>query len=273
MAATERPVTARRSPAVELAPDDVRLCEAILARAGISLGDFRSAPLARRVQAVLRAIRACDARQALSLVEHSIDAHRRALSALLIGHTLPFRDESVFASLREFVIPRLDARPRVWSMGSSRGLELLSVVLLLEERAIPPGKLRASDLRALDPLHDHTLARDFAAGVPAEFAELAARATADWIRQQVQAIDWRQENVLSADCDGHWDLILCRNLAIYLEAESATRLWRRIAAALKPGGFLIVGKAERPVVAGLHRCGPCIYKRPRVPLAGGSNGA
>jgi chemotaxis methyl-accepting protein methylase len=203
------------------------------------------------------------------LVEHSADAHRRALSALLIGHTLPFRDESVFGSLREFVIPRLDPRPRVWSMGCSRGLELLSVALLLEERAIAPGKLRASDLRALDPLHDYALARDFAAGVPAEFAELAARAPADWIRQQVQAIDWRQENVLSTECDGHWDLILCRNLAIYLEAESATRLWRRVATALKPGGFLIVGKAERPVVAGLHRCGPCIYTLHRSPLAGG----
>src|SRR5690606_18282179 len=119
----------------------------------------------------------------------------------------------------------------------------------------------------IDPLHDVTLARDFTSDVPHEFAELAARATPAWIRRQVESIDWRRENVLDAEPDGSWDLILCRNLAIYLEAESAAGLWQRVASALKPGGFLVVGQAERPMVASLHRCGPSIYKRLRAPRA------
>ena len=108
--------------------------------------------------------------------------------------------------------------------------------------------------------------------MPAEFADLANRATPAWVRSQVQSIDWRRENVLNADYEGSWNLILCRNLAIYLEAETAARLWQRIAGALAPGGFLVVGSAERPVVAGLHRCGPCIYRRPRHSLLGDSHG-
>jgi len=271
--AAQRPTTASRISSVQVSGDDACLLNAILSPTGMAVHNLRPAPLARRIHAVLRAVRACDARQALALVEQSAEAHRRALSALLIGHTLAFRDESVFQSLRRFVIPRLDARPRVWSIGCSRGLELLSVALLLEERAISPSTVRASDLRQLDPLSDATLVRDFAAAVPDEFAELAARATPAWVRSQLQAIDWRRENALTAHLDGSWDLILCRNLAIYLEADSAARLWQRLAAALKPGGFLVVGKAERPVVSGLHRCGPCIYKRPRPLLAGGSHGA
>lgn len=257
---------------VALAGDEARLCETILAHAGIAARDLRPAPLARRLHAVLRALRVRDAQQAIALVDTSPDAHRRALSTLLIGHTLPFRDESVFGSLRRFIVPRLDARPRVWSLGCSRGLEMLSVSLLLAERGLAPSAMRGSDLRAIDPLRDVHLARDFTAGIPPDMAELAARATPEWIRAQVQAIDWRRENVLDAAFEGTWDLILCRNLAIYLEAESAGRLWRRIAAALKPGGFLVVGKAERPIVAGLHRCGPCIYKRPRQAVTGGIHG-
>lgn len=269
--APKSPGVLRRISTVELAGDEARLCEAILARSGLALDDLRPAPLARRVHAVLRALRVRDACQALALVEQSTEAQRRALSALLIGHTLPFRDGCVYGSLRRFVIPRLEARPRVWSLGCSRGLELLSIALLLEERSISPSTMRGSDLRWNDPRHDVTLARDFTSGVPHEFAELAARATPAWIRRQVELIDWRRENVLDAEPDGNWDLILCRNLAIYLEAESATRLWQRIASALKPGGFLVVGKAERPMVASLHRCGPCIYQRLSAPRAGGSH--
>ena len=124
----------RRISTVELSGDEARLCQAILTPVELAPGDLRPAPLARRLHAVLRAIRVRDARQALTLVEHSAEAHCRALAALLIGHTLPFRDESVFESLRRFVVPRLDVRPRVWSLGCSRGLELLSVLMLLEER-------------------------------------------------------------------------------------------------------------------------------------------
>lgn len=270
--AAETPGAARRATHIELAGDETRLLDAILTQGGLELHDLRPAPLARRLHAVLRALRVRDARQALALVERSAESHRRALSALLIGHTLPFRDESVFQSLRRFVVPRLEARPRVWSIGCSRGLELLSVSLLLEERSISPSAMRGSDVREIDMLHDASLVRDFAADVPAEFAELAARVTPAWVRSQVRAIDWRCENALTAEPEGSWDLILCRNLAIYLEADAAARLWQRIADALKPGGFLVVGKAERPLVSGLHRSGPCIYKRPRQLSSGGPHG-
>jgi chemotaxis methyl-accepting protein methylase len=260
----------RRKTPVTLGHDEARLCEAVLTRAGMGVSDLRSAPLARRIHAVLRTLRVRDPRQAVALVEQSAESHRRALAALLIGHTVAFRDESVFSSIRRFVIPRLAARPRVWSLGCSRGLELLSILLLLEERAIVPSAIRGSDLRPLDPGSDPTLARDLVRDAPSDFAELAARATPEWVRDRVQAIDWRRENVLVAEFDAGWDLILCRNLAIYLEPEAAASLWLRLASALKPGGFLIVGKAERPLVSGLHRCGPCIYQRPQ--RAGGLHG-
>ena len=38
-------------------------------------------------------------------------------------------------------------------------------------------------------------------------------------------------------------MILCRNLAIYLEPESSGLLWEKLAGALAPGGILVTGKA------------------------------
>jgi chemotaxis protein methyltransferase CheR len=43
---------------------------------------------------------------------------------------------------------------------------------------------------------------------------------------------------------GHFDLVLCRNVAIYFSDEFKRNLFARIAQALNPGGYLFVGAAE-----------------------------
>ena len=67
---------------------------------------------------------------------------------------------------------------------------------------------------------------------------------------------------LAAAEPGPWDVVLCRNLAIYLRHDAVAALWTRLAAALRPGGLLVLGNAERPVgVRGLVPVGPCLYRR------------
>ena len=73
---------------------------------------------------------------------------------------------------------------------------------------------------------------------------------------------WRTGDVLTLPEPGTWDLVLCRNLAIYLQPEAASGLWRRLGASLRPGGLLALGKAERPTGASdLAAVGPCLYRR------------
>jgi chemotaxis methyl-accepting protein methylase len=77
-----------------------------------------------------------------------------------------------------------------------------------------------------------------------------------------RAARWRWANVLAAPEPGPWDLVLCRNLAIYLQPDAVARLWAGLAAVVRPGGLLVSGKAERPVgQADLEPEGPCIYRR------------
>jgi len=62
-------------------------------------------------------------------------------------------------------------------------------------------------------------------------------------------------------------MILCRNVAMYLQAGSAARLWQQLHEALCPGGALVVGRAERPGADGLGpqasvaRLAPCVFRR------------
>jgi chemotaxis methyl-accepting protein methylase len=72
---------------------------------------------------------------------------------------------------------------------------------------------------------------------------------------------WRVQDALTISDYACWDLILCRNMAIYLDPEAIRDLWVRLSRALRPGGILVVGRAERPSGAHLRRLGPCIYAR------------
>jgi chemotaxis methyl-accepting protein methylase len=61
---------------------------------------------------------------------------------------------------------------------------------------------------------------------------------------------------------GFWDLILFRNVAIYLDPRLAQSLWARLVRQLRVGGLLVTGKAERPPQnLPVRRIGHCLYER------------
>ena len=60
------------------------------------------------------------------------------------------------------------------------------------------------------------------------------------------------------------DVIFCRNVMIYFDADSRKELIDRLAAVLAPGGYLFVGHAESLMGMrhGLRSVWPSVYKRP-----------
>jgi chemotaxis protein methyltransferase CheR len=63
---------------------------------------------------------------------------------------------------------------------------------------------------------------------------------------------------------GMFDLILCRNVVIYFTEPVRDRLHGLMAAALRPGGYLMVGSSERvaaPAQFGLEDAHPCLYRK------------
>jgi chemotaxis protein methyltransferase CheR len=63
---------------------------------------------------------------------------------------------------------------------------------------------------------------------------------------------------------GAYDLILCRNVVIYFTEPVRDALHERLAGALRPGGYLMVGSSERvsaPQAFGLVTAHPFIYRK------------
>jgi chemotaxis methyl-accepting protein methylase len=263
-APTERPAA---EPAVAARPEDDAFLLWLLGKAGLDPAQYRLETLRRRLPAVLRGVRAGSSGEARSLVQRDLSLLPVALSAAIIGVTSFFREPDVFDVLRAKLAAL--ARPvRVWSLGCSDGAELFSVAILLDEL----GRLDGSELLGTDCrseaiaaardgfFHAHAL-NDVSAVRRCSYLDLYP---GKWrvTNRLRQATTWRLGNALAYVEPGLWDVILCRNLAIYLRDDAIAALWRRLTTALRPGGVLVAGKADRPSDGTrLASIGPCVYRR------------
>jgi two-component system CheB/CheR fusion protein len=185
----------------------------------------------------------------------------KLLRDLLIGVTDFFRDAEAFAALQQAVVPELfrgrDANSiiRVWVPGCATGEEAYSIAMLLSEQIAklpytPRVQIFATDI-ARPAL---SVAR--AGRYPA--AQLAGQVSQDRIeRFFVPSGDtltvskalremcvFSDHSLLRDPPFSRIDLISCRNLLIYLDAEAQRRIIAVFDYALRPGGYLFLGPSE-----------------------------
>jgi chemotaxis protein methyltransferase CheR len=276
-------------PSLALDANSAAFFDVLCEEWGLVAARYRNSILARRQAACLRALRATSAAEAARRIAQDPDAAERALGAVMIGVTAFFRDAGAFESLRrELVRMKGQSAPFTgMSIGCSDGSELYSLAILLAEAGMLDGaRLRGLDCRpaAIRAARAGVYGPDAIAGVSAErllhffvpvpaYPRLPFASGARPPRMQVAprfqaACEWVVADAFRLPLEPHdaelHDVIMCRNLAIYLEQQSVTELWVRCLAHLKPGGLLMTGKAERPpmeVRGALRRAGPSLYRR------------
>jgi chemotaxis methyl-accepting protein methylase len=246
----------------------------LLDQGGLDWRDYRPETLMRRLPACLRVLRAASLTEARVRLERKPALASRAIDALVLGVTSFFRDRSVYDALDEEIFNRW-ARPRrrlrVWSAGCSTGAELYSVgILLARHGLLDRCELFGSDCRveavtrAAAGRYDRSELAGIEPDVLAEFF-LDSDGSGYHVRPSLrERAGFAVANLLDLSPAGgsQWDLILCRNVSIYLRAAPAAAIWTRLAARLRHGGLLVVGKAEHPGGgAPWKRRGACIYER------------
>ncbi len=209
------------------------------------------------------------------------------LSALTTNVTHFFREAHHFKLLREMVLPPLiraareKRRVRLWSAGCSAGQEPYSLAFTVLELCPEAGNL---DIRILASDVDPQILHRAEAGVyPAEEAKSLsgpARRLIDIspdggfsIGDKARALvrfgtlnlieDWPMR--------GPFDVIFCRNVAIYFDKETQSRLWHRFTGLLPAGGHLFIGHSERvagPAESLLHSIGVTAYTKGPGTLTG-----
>ncbi|MCM2264585.1 MAG: PAS domain-containing protein [Desulfuromonadales bacterium] len=181
---------------------------------------------------------------------------------LLIGVTSFFRDPPAWEQLQTEVIPELLAsRPaggvlRVWSAGCSTGEEAYSLAMAFKEALaqVKPAEnfklqIFATDLDrdAIDKARQGVYPANIAADVSAErlhrffIQEEHGYRVGKEIRE---VVTFATQNLVMDPPFTKLDILVCRNLLIYLTPELQKKLLPLFHYSLNPGGVLFLGSAE-----------------------------
>jgi two-component system CheB/CheR fusion protein len=181
---------------------------------------------------------------------------------LLIGVTSFFRDPEAFKALEEQVIPRLfagkpaEAAIRVWSAGCSTGEEAYSIAMLLAERQEAMKRSFKVQVFATDidsqaivtaraGLYPPSIAADISPERLARFFVAEPDGSGYRIHKGIrEMLVISEQDVIKDPPFSKLDLIICRNLLIYMGADLQKKIIPLFHYALKPGGFLFLGTSE-----------------------------
>lgn len=215
------------------------------------------------------------------------------INAITTNETLFFRDNSPFEALQHKALPELidtkartpfPQRLRLWSAACSTGQEPYSIAMTLRQ-LIPDidrwdVTIYATDIsdaalqRASRGLFsDHEIRR----GMKPELLARYFRQQPDtqWkICDEVRSmVSFERRNLLQPFTSiGPYDVIFCRNVAIYFSPEDRRKLFQNLARLLTPNGYLFAGSAESladlgPQFTPQHHCRSVFYQPTRMVTA------
>ncbi len=185
----------------------------------------------------------------------------QVVEALLNNETYFFRDRAPFDTLERLALPdlakrRADAkRLRIWSAGCSTGQEVYSLAMLF---AAQPDLWRGWTIDLLGTDVSTSCIDRARAGAYTQFEIQRGLGINQMIKWFEECADgWRAveslrrpirfqvHNLLEAPPHpGGFDIILCRNVLLYLSAEKKKLAFDRIAEAMAPDGCLMLGAGE-----------------------------
>ncbi len=244
------------------------LSELVYERTGIVLGDHKREMVYGRLSRRLRALGIDSFSEYCDLVKGSAGDSEMGflINAITTNLTRFFRESHHFDHLRDSLVPDLRRqsqetgrrRLRIWSAGCSSGEEPYTIAMVLRDAMT---EIDGWDARILATDLDTSMLRigsegsypaDVVEGLPQGFGKrFFTRTTSDGsVRYTAQEsirrlISFKQLNFQAKwPMKGPFDAIFCRNVMIYFDNPTKSRMIEQFAELLPPGGYLYVGHAE-----------------------------
>lgn len=191
---------------------------------------------------------------------------RQIIDAISTNETLFFRDKGPFELLQHKLLPELiDARSsstpalkttiKIWSAASSTGQELYSIAIILKELLKDVSRYNLKLLGT--DISDNAISQasygkynkfEMERGLDQRYLQRYFTLFGDsWkIKDEIRAmVNFRKLNLMQPFSSlGKFDIIFCRNVAIYFTLEDRKKLFNKIADSLADDGFLVIGSTE-----------------------------
>ncbi|MGF1450693.1 MAG: chemotaxis protein CheB, partial [Opitutales bacterium] len=262
-------------------------------RVGHDFSEYKRSTMLRRIDRRMQLQRIPALSQYLERLRNDREEVQALFDDLLITVTEFFRDPPIFERLEREIIPAIfkgkssKDRVRIWSVGCSTGEEAYSLAMLLMEessRQEEPPELQvfASDL------HSGSITRAREGVYPAEIQGnvsperlrrfFVSENGHNRVRREVrELVVFAEHNLLRDPPFSRVDLIVCRNLMIYLQRDVQQDVINLFHYALRPEGILLLGLSEATEQSdlfraidkstGLYRKNHLPGREPRLPMA------
>lgn len=218
------------------------------------------------------------------------ELENQIVDAITTQETLFFRDNSPFDAMQYKVVPELidvkanttfPKRIRIWCAACSTGQEPYSIAVLLSE-LLPDIHSWDVNIFATD-ISDQAIQKasmgryaqhEIQRGLKPELLQKYFHQDPNgWkIKDETRSlVAFRKMNLLKTFPNiGPFDIIFCRNVAIYFNPEDRRSLFLRLAEKLQPEGCLFVGSSESitdidPKFIPQHHCRSVFYQWNKTP--------
>jgi len=198
--------------------------------------------------------------------DRSGNMEKEIVDAITTNETLFFRDASPFEVFKHKILPDLiDARSksvsgrniplRIWSAACSTGQEVYSIAIALREALGNLNNFQISILGTDSSDEAVTKASygkynkfEIERGLPLQTLNKYFTLQGDgWkIRDEIRAMTvFKKFNLMKPFAGlGKFDIVFCRNVAIYFTPADKKMVFEKIASVLEPDGSLIIGSTE-----------------------------
>jgi len=222
--------------------------------------NYKRPTLHRRIERRMAERKCRSAADYLRLLEHDATEYDALVDSMLIKVTTFFRDPEVWEELSRKVIPRMlsEKRPgeeiRVWCAGCATGEEAFTAAILLGEAMgaafhNQDVKIFGTDLdeSAIAFARRGVYPHDRVKAVPETLIKSwFVRDTGGWaVRNELRrSVVFGVNNLVSDPPISRLDLLICRNVFIYLDTALQRRVLTRFDYAVRRHGILVLGKSE-----------------------------
>jgi chemotaxis protein methyltransferase CheR len=198
--------------------------------------------------------------------DRSGNMEKEIINAITTNETLFFRDASPFEVFKHKILPDLiDARSkssggrsiplRIWSAACSTGQEVYSIAIALREALGNLGNFQISILGT--DISDEAVTKasygkynkfEIERGLPLQTLNRYFTLMGDgWkIKDEIRAMAvFKKFNLMKPFAGlGKFDIVFCRNVAIYFTPADKKAVFEKIASVLEPDGSLVIGSTE-----------------------------
>ncbi|MCA1454577.1 PAS domain-containing protein [Bradyrhizobium sp. BRP22] len=237
-----------------------RVADILRNKTGNDFHGYKQNTFLRRVQRRMQVVQIDEIASYVDYLRQDKDEAQLLFNDLLIGVTEFFRDKREFEVLETQVIPKIfedkaaGQQVRVWVLGCATGEEAYSIGILLREHMAkldspPQVQIFATDIdgRALAAARVGRYRTQIEGDMsPERLARWFVREGDTYcvVKELREMCIFSQHNVIKDAPFSKLDLVSCRNLLIYLNAELQNRVIPLFHFALLPDRFLFLGNSE-----------------------------